>query len=242
MAKKRRPRTTEATELRIVEQLSCPTKRYKINPSLTAMENLWIAARMASYYIMAHSRATNEGVEYDEIVEMLILYGIRHFLKHKIGLRKYNRNFSFFQNVYSSCRSMWNSVITSYTTRLKRRLDTTSLHAKVHDMDDVCLIDELYDGEQELDYRHEIMLADTAPLSQEDRIRHGLVDATPKSEPMAYAKAVYAQLDYDAAMANTTPDDNRDDVYRRIEKMMQTPAYKKYKCEYLSKLKRRKKG
>lgn len=240
MAQKRRPRTTEATELRIVEQLSCNTKRYRINPRLTAMENLWIAARMASYYIMAHSRATNEGAEYDEIVEMLILYCIRHFLKHKIGLRKYNRNFSFFENVYSSCRSMWNSVITAYSTRLKRRLNTTSLYAKVNDMDDIRLIDELSDGEQRLDYRSEIML--TAPLSQEDRFRYGLVDMTPKSEPMLYAKAVYAQLDYDAEMANTAPDDNRDDVYKRIEEMMRTQAYKKYKREYLSKLRRRKRG
>lgn len=242
MAQKRRPRATEATELRIVEQLSCNTKRYRINPRLTAMENLWIAARMASYYIMAHSRATNEGAEYDEIVEMLILYGIRHFLKHKIGLRKYNRNFSFFENVYSSCRSMWNSVITAYSTRLKRRLNTTSLYAKVDNMDDIRLIDALSDGEQALDYRPEIRLADNAPLSQEDRLRYGLVDMTPKSEPMLYAKAVYAQLDYDAEMANTAPDDNRDDVYKRIEEMMKTPAYKKYKCEFLCKLRRRKRG
>lgn len=203
------------------------------------MENLWIAARMASYYIMAHSRATNEGAEYDEIVEMLILYGIRHFLKHKIGLHKYNRNFSFFQNVYSSCRSMWTNVITTYTTRLKRRLNTTSLYTRVDDMDGIRLIDELYDGEQKLNYRHEIMIADTVPLTPEDRIRYGLINMTPKAEPMLYAKTVYAQLDYDAEMANTAPDDNRDDVYKRIEAMMQTPGYKKYKREFLCRLKRR---
>lgn len=101
-------------------------RRWKIDPSKTAMENLYDAANTACRYILSRSKVQlKSNDERKELLDLCIYKGVEIFLKRYIQEKKYDRKYTFFQNVYSACWSCYSYVIDLYLTSIKRRLSTT---------------------------------------------------------------------------------------------------------------------
>lgn len=102
-------------------------RRWKIDPSKTAMENLYDAANTACRYILSRSKVQlKSNDERKELLDLCIYKGVEIFLKRYIhGEKKYNRKYTFFENVYGACWSCYSYVVDLYLTSIKRRLSTT---------------------------------------------------------------------------------------------------------------------
>jgi len=77
-------------------------KRFQLDPNQTAQENLWRAAEIAKRYIVKHMSFRVLPDQREELYEAILLAGIENFITNKIMKHRYNRNYDFFSNVYSS--------------------------------------------------------------------------------------------------------------------------------------------
>lgn len=102
-------------------------RRWKIDPNKTAMENVYDAANTACRYILSKSKVQlKSNDERKELLDLCIYKGVEMFLDHYIhGEKKFNRSFTFFQNVYGACYSCSSHMVDFYLTSIKRRLSTT---------------------------------------------------------------------------------------------------------------------
>ena len=79
-------------------------KRFRLDPTKTAQENLWEAAKVASIYILLHSHINDKKIYWCELLENITFRGVRYFYI-KLRNHEYDRTHSFFENVYSCCYS-----------------------------------------------------------------------------------------------------------------------------------------
>jgi hypothetical protein len=103
------------------------TKRFELDPHETARENLWRAATIAAGVVLSRKALKLTGDEWRELHLLIVEKGVDHFMKHKIGLHKYNRAQPFYNNVYSSCWSVSHNVTTKFLRELKRKISSVSL-------------------------------------------------------------------------------------------------------------------
>jgi hypothetical protein len=103
------------------------TKRFELDPKETARENLWRAATIAAGVVLSRKSLKLTGDEWRELHLLIVEKGVEHFMKHKIGLHKYNRAQPFYNNVYSSCWSVSHNVTTKFLRELKRKISGVSL-------------------------------------------------------------------------------------------------------------------
>lgn len=103
------------------------TRRWKIDPNKTAMENLYDAANTACRYMLSRSKVQlKSNDERKELLDLCIYKGAEQFLDHYIhGEKKYNRAFTFFENVYGACRSCFGHSVDYYLREIRRRISTT---------------------------------------------------------------------------------------------------------------------
>jgi hypothetical protein len=103
------------------------SKRFELDPHETARENLWRAATIAAGVVLSRKALKLTGDEWRELHLLIVEKGVDHFMKHKIGLHKYNRAQPFYNNVYSSCWSVSHNVTTKFLRELKRKISSVSL-------------------------------------------------------------------------------------------------------------------
>lgn len=103
-------------------------RRWKIDPSKTAMENLYDACRVATSVVLSrHSITIYKHEEFEELFEELLLAGMSHFLRIKIGQSTYNRKYTFFENCYSSVWACLSGTLFKWTHRIDRKIRTSSI-------------------------------------------------------------------------------------------------------------------
>lgn len=102
-------------------------KRFELDPHETARENLWRAATIAAGVVLSRKSLKLTGDEWRELHLLIVEKGVDHFMKHKIGLHKYNRAQPFYNNVYSSCWGVSHNVTTKFLRELKRKISSVSL-------------------------------------------------------------------------------------------------------------------
>lgn len=86
------------------------------------MENLWRAAKQATLHILKTYRFYGlVGYDRKTLIEDCILHGVRHFLEFKIGQKKYNRAYPFFNNVMSSVWSVQGNIADKLVKDMIRR-------------------------------------------------------------------------------------------------------------------------
>lgn len=101
-------------------------RRWKIDPSKTAMENLYDACSTACKSMMLKTRVRwRNDDERQEMLDLHTYRGVEVFLDRYIRGKRYNRKFTFFQNVYSACWSCYTDVLTRYLNIIKRQINTT---------------------------------------------------------------------------------------------------------------------
>lgn len=103
------------------------TKRFELDPNETARENLWRAATIAAGVVLSRKALKLTGDEWRELHLLIVEKGVEHFMRHKVGLHKYNRAQPFYNNVYSSCWSVSHNVTTKFLRELKRKISGVSL-------------------------------------------------------------------------------------------------------------------
>ena len=103
------------------------TKRFELDPRETARENLWRAATVAAGVVLSRKSLRLTGDEWRELHLLIVEKGVDHFMRHKIGLHKYNREQPFYNNVYSSCWSVSHNVTTKFLRALNRKISGVSL-------------------------------------------------------------------------------------------------------------------
>jgi hypothetical protein len=108
--------------------MSNSNRRWKIDPNMTAMENLYDACRVATSVVLSrHSITIYKHEEFEELFEELLLAGMSHFMRIKIGQRTYDRRFTFFQNCYSSVWACLSGTLYKWTHSIDRKIRTSSI-------------------------------------------------------------------------------------------------------------------
>ena len=121
-------------------------QRWKINPNMTAMENLYDACRVATSVVLSrHSITIYKHEEFEELFEELLLAGMSHFMRIKIGQSTYNRKYTFFENCYSSVWACLSGTLFKWTHRIDRKIRTSSIDKCVVGTSDIQLLDCLAD-------------------------------------------------------------------------------------------------
>lgn len=89
--------------------------RFKLDPNLSAKENLWNAARLATVLVMKRNHWYGlDDESRQELFDEIMVNAVVDFMYHKIRLHKYNREFSFLQNVISSAWSASSSTASRF--------------------------------------------------------------------------------------------------------------------------------
>lgn len=100
------------------------SKQFKLNPNLSARENLWAAAKLSSMYWLRRKKLKLFRVEWDELVSILTYRTVLYFMQRlRRGL--YNRSESFLYNVLSCARSVQHPVIKAFLTDVKNKINST---------------------------------------------------------------------------------------------------------------------
>lgn len=108
--------------------MSNANRRWKIDPNMTAMENLYDACRVATSVVLSrHSITIYKHEEFEELFEELLLAGMSHFMRIKIGQSTYNRKYTFFENVYSSVWACLSGTLYKWSRRIDRKIRTSSI-------------------------------------------------------------------------------------------------------------------
>ena len=108
-------------------------KKFELDPNRSARENLWEAARLATFLVMKRHRwyGLDEESRQDLFME-ITMNGVVSFMYHKIRCKKYNHDYSFLQNVISSVWSASSATVSHYFLHVVgKRHVTTSLSSTV---------------------------------------------------------------------------------------------------------------
>lgn len=100
-------------------------KRFLIDPKKSAMENLFDACRVATYF-MRQKYASKLKLTKDEWAELSLdveLAAVRQFLSSKIGKHNYCREVSFYNNCLSCVMSEWSGCVRRFLGRIKVGID-----------------------------------------------------------------------------------------------------------------------
>lgn len=108
-------------------------KKFKLRAELSAMENLFEACNAAARYILSHKKLRLSKDEWAELLDIVTLDGVDHFLRVKIGQHTYNRDYDFFSNCYSAvwCISGGKHTVDKYLEEIRHRLNSTSTSLQV---------------------------------------------------------------------------------------------------------------
>ena len=122
-------------------------KKFRLRAELSAMENLFEACNAAARYILSHKKLRLSKDEWAELLDIVTLDGVDHFLRIKIGQHTYNRDYDFFSNAYSSvwCIAGGKHTVHKYLNEIRHRLNTTSTSMVVGMGDDATVEDLIAD-------------------------------------------------------------------------------------------------
>lgn len=100
---------------------------FLLDPNKTARENLWAAADRATRVLLSRKNLRLNRDEFQELHGRIMLRAVQHFMKHKVGLHKYNRKFPFFDNVFSSVWGVSPPVIKKFVEENRQKISNASM-------------------------------------------------------------------------------------------------------------------
>lgn len=102
-------------------------RRWEIDPKLSAMENLFSAAKFAAgFFKRSYKRkVVLTADEWDEVMDDVVLCAVRQFLTRKLGPHgNYCREHSFYLNVYSCVLSIFQDRLDYYFKVIKQKIQS----------------------------------------------------------------------------------------------------------------------
>lgn len=128
-------------------------KRFELDPHESARENLWRAAINAAGVILSKKKLNLTDEEWKDLRMNLVLRGVRHFMEHKIGMHEYNREFPFYNNVYSSIWSISYNVLNAFLKDNRAKISARSADKAMRQGGETTFMELLEDtGVHPLDY------------------------------------------------------------------------------------------
>jgi len=106
-------------------------KRFRLDPTKTAQENLWDAMSVAAVYMLKRFKITNKQEEWLELFDEVRARAVRNFIDNKVMLHKYDRRFSFLQNCISSVWATISDTIRIYIRENRRRITNLSMDTAI---------------------------------------------------------------------------------------------------------------
>ena len=106
--------------------------RFEVVPTerKPAMEQLFDAAERAALHILKTHRFYGlVGSDRRYLIDECVLNGVRHFMRYKVGERRYDRRFCFMSNVMSSVWSVQGNTADRLLKRIIARKNTADLSA-----------------------------------------------------------------------------------------------------------------
>lgn len=103
-------------------------KRFQLDPNQTAQENLWRAAEIAQRYLLKRMRFRVLPDQRRELYDAILLAGVENFILNKVLKHRYNYQYDFFSNVYSS---MWGASSHVIKTFLKKVVTPRALSSSL---------------------------------------------------------------------------------------------------------------
>lgn len=104
--------------------------KFLLDPKKTARENLWAAADRATRVLLSRKNLRFTRDEFAELHGRIVLRAVEHFMKHKVGLHKYNRKFPFFDNVFSSVWGVSPGIIQKFVDENRRKISDASMDSE----------------------------------------------------------------------------------------------------------------
>ena len=203
-------------------------KRFVLDPSLSAMENLWNACQKACYVILAKKRLRLTSEERNELMVAFTSEAVASFMANKIRNHGYSHEVDFYANAYSSALSVSGNhrVVDNYLNDIKRRLNTTSTSLQVGFNEEATVEDMLEDTG-----RH--------PLEHDGIFPYNLTAARRRNESQEDAlRRVWQDEDLEAEASGLAVDHNEVELHRKA--ILKRLKDKYPKAEYMRKWRARK--
>lgn len=119
-------------------------RRYKLNPDISAAENLGLAVRYAVPVVLSRYRLGNlDDYTLNELYADIRTLAYAHFILHKVRGHKYCRvskegiPLSFFDNVISSVWSVTGNALDRLMRQLKKKYKTVSMEKAIFENKDI---------------------------------------------------------------------------------------------------------
>lgn len=206
------------------------SKRFVLDPNLSAMENLWNGCQKACYVILAKKRLRLTSEERDDLMATFTAEAVASFMTNKIRNHGYCHDVDFYANCYSCALSVSgsNRVIDKYLKDIKKRLNTTSTSMQVG-------LDE--------DSTVESLLEDTGrhPLEHDGLFPYNLSTARYKHETNEEAlRRIWQDEDLEAEASGLAVDHNAVELHRKA--ILKNINDKYPKAEYLRRYRAKKRA
>lgn len=222
-------------------------KRFKLDPTKTAQENLWDAMSVASVYMLKRFRITNKQEEWLEICDEVRVRAVRHFIDNKVLMHKYDRRFSFLQNCISSVWATISDTIRIYIRDNRRRITSLSMDTEIDGTVGLNIESSLGDtGQHPLYYPRIHKNSYVAILDAQDR---ALIDvhALKWRQDVSHAfETLWAIDDSCYEMdGHETPDDveeHREEIREKIKMLPEISAYQLQRRAQMQRYRKRKKA
>ena len=197
------------------------SKRFVLDPNLSAMENLWNGCQKACHVILAKKRLRLTSEERDELIVAFTSDAVASFMANKIRHHGYCHDVDFYANCYSCALSVSGNhrVVDKYLKDIKKRLNTTSTSLQVG-LDEESTV--------------EAMLEDTGrhPLEHDGIFPYNLDTARYRSETNEEAlRRVWQDEDLEAEASGLAVDHNEVEMHRKA--VLKNLKDKYPKAEYL---------
>lgn len=203
-------------------------KRFVLDPSLSAMENLWNGCQKACYVILAKKRLRLTSEEREELMVAFTSEAVASFMANKIRNHGYSHEVDFYANAYSSALSVSGNhrVVDKYLDDIKKRLNTTSTSLQVGINEEATVEDMLEDTG-----RH--------PLEHDGIFPYNLTSARKRDESREDAlRRVWQDEDLEAEASGLAVDHNEVELHRKA--ILKRLKDKYPKAEYMRQWRARK--
>lgn len=222
-------------------------KRFKLDPTKTAQENLWDAMSVAAVYMLKRFKITNKQEEWLEIFDEVRVRAVRHFIDNRVMQHKYDRRFSFIQNCISSVWAIISDTIRIYIRDNRRRITNLSMDTEIEGTVNLNLESSISDtGTHPLYYPRIPKNSYIAILDAQDRELIDVHSLKGRQDVSHAFEALWAIEDSCNEMeGSTTPatvEEHRDEIREKIKTLPEISAYQLQRRKQMQRYRHKKKA
>lgn len=212
-------------------------KRFLLDPNMTAMENTFEAARVGTAYLLKNKRLKVTQEEWADLFDEIVYKAVQQFINVKVMQHQYNRNYSFYQNMFSCVWSVSRSEVRDWVTDNRRKISALSLNSQLESgapVSDMFVQTEHHPLEHELPKQKRQFIFQKSELE-----RFGLAGVYLKTEPELAFNAIWTLEDEDAELLgkeiSADTEAHRDKIRERLDALPKLTHQQRYIRDYVRK-------